>query len=101
VLKSFRGDSPVFLHFAKEKKVIKAGEDYNVDLSGAAVGRLEELLGRASVKVKRVIEDDTRDNPPEATPGNVLQEPAAPLKMPAQRPVAQAKPTAFFSILDL
>ena len=92
----------MFLHFAKEKKVIKAGEDFRFDLSGAAVSRLEELLGRASVKIKRVIEDDARDNPPEATTtGNVLQETAAPLEMLAQKPVAQAKPTAFFSILEL
>ena len=53
ILSSFNGNAPVFLHFEKEKKVIKAGEDFYVDLSGPVVGRLEDLLGKVCVKVKR------------------------------------------------
>lgn len=53
ILSSFQGDAPVFLHFDKEKKVIKAGREYWVDLSGAVAGRLIELLGQARVKIKR------------------------------------------------
>ena len=46
ILSSFNGNSPVFLHFEKEKKVIKAGENFHVNLSAPVVGRLEDLLGR-------------------------------------------------------
>jgi DNA polymerase-3 subunit alpha len=53
IMSSFKGNSPVFLHFEDEKKVIKAGEEFYVDLSGQMIGRLEELLGKARVKVKR------------------------------------------------
>jgi DNA polymerase-3 subunit alpha len=53
IVSSFSGNSPVFLHFVNEKKVIKAGEEYHVDLSGQVVGRLEDLLGKPMVKVKR------------------------------------------------
>lgn len=53
IMSSFKGNSPVFLHFEDEKKVIKAGEEFYVDLSGQMIGRLEELLGKSRVKVKR------------------------------------------------
>lgn len=53
VLSSFRGESPVFLHFEKERKVIKTGEEFHVDLSGPVVNRLQDLLGHARVKIKR------------------------------------------------
>lgn len=53
ILSSFKGSSPVFLHFENEKKVIKTGEEFCVDLSGPVAERLEDLLGRARVKVKR------------------------------------------------
>lgn len=53
ILSSFQGSSPVFLHFESEKKVIRAGEEFRVDLSGPAVARLEDFLGRARVKVRR------------------------------------------------
>ena len=42
-----------FLHFENEKKVIKTGEEFYVDLSSQMVERLEELLGKARVKIKR------------------------------------------------
>lgn len=58
VLTNFKGNSPVFLHFVQEKKVIKTGEDLQVDLSGPVVARLEELLGHARVKVKRLIDEE-------------------------------------------
>ena len=53
ILSSFKGKSPVFLHFEKEKKVIKAGEEFQVDLSGPVTGRLVDILGQARVKIKR------------------------------------------------
>lgn len=53
IMSSFKGNSPVFLHFEDEKKVIKAGEEFYVDLSGQMIGRLEDLLGKSRVKVKR------------------------------------------------
>ena len=56
VLGSFRGECPVYLHFIKERRVIKTGEEFWVDLSGPVVGRLEELLGSSGVKIKRVSE---------------------------------------------
>lgn len=55
MLGGFKGDSHVFLHFEKEKKVIKAGERFQVDLSGPVVARLRDLLGHANVKVKKKI----------------------------------------------
>ncbi len=53
ILGSFKGESPVFLHFEKEKRVIKAGQRFRVDLSGQVVVRLQDLLGHAGVKIKR------------------------------------------------
>lgn len=58
LLTNFKGKSPVFLHFVQEKKVIKTGEELHVDLSGPVVARLEELLGYARVKVKRIVEEE-------------------------------------------
>ncbi len=53
IMSSFKGNSPVFLHFENEKKVIKVGEEFYVNLSSQMAERLEELLGRARVKIKR------------------------------------------------
>jgi DNA polymerase-3 subunit alpha len=105
VLTSFRGDSPVYLHFGQEKKVIKAGEDFQVDLSGPVIARLEELLGRARVKVKRIIDEDgpstekIKVGPVETTPTDkVLREPGVPFEKP---PASRKKSGKFFSILEL
>ena len=54
VLGSFRGGCPVYLHFIKEKRVVKTGEEFWVDLSGPVVSRLEDLLGRSGIKIKRI-----------------------------------------------
>ena len=56
ILSNFRGGCPVYLHFVKERRVIKTGEEFWVDLSGPVVGRLEELLGSSGVKIKRISE---------------------------------------------
>ena len=53
ILKSFRGNSPVYLHFDREKKVLEVGENYYVDLAGPAVSRLCEILGSSCVAVRR------------------------------------------------
>jgi len=53
ILSGFRGESPVFLHFEKERKVLKAGQDFQVDLSGPVMSRLQDLLGPARVKIRR------------------------------------------------
>ena len=56
VLGSYRGECPVYLHFTKERRVVKTGEEFWVELSGPVLGRLEELLGSSGVKIKRVSE---------------------------------------------
>ncbi len=94
ILSSFQGGSPVFLHFTSEKKVIKTGEEFWVDLSGPVASRLEDLLGRAGVKVRRK---------------NTVTSGAAVVRS-NNGPVADSTPGAgkktkkkvnFFSILDL
>lgn len=111
VLASYSGDSPVFLHFAQEKKVIKAGEDLHVDLSGPIVARLEEMLGHARVKVKRLVDEDgsatgkAKERPAETTPTEqALPEPVVTgtgLEPHAPRKKAVACSGNFFSILEL
>jgi len=102
MISSFRGNSPVFLHFEKEKKVIKAGEEYHVDLSGPVVGRLEDLLGKSMVKVKR------KNNEMKAGPGKENSEKeeelaaaviASEMKADMSKPAKKARD--FFSILEL
>jgi DNA polymerase-3 subunit alpha len=112
VLASFRGNSPVFLHFVQEKKVIKASEDLQVDLSGPVVARLEELLGNARVKVKRLVDEEdsltvkAKDKLPETNPAKKAPEeplvPQARLEPPqATHPKPVILSGKFFSILEL
>ncbi|MDD4237312.1 MAG: DNA polymerase III subunit alpha [Desulfotomaculaceae bacterium] len=112
ILVNFRGDSPVFLHFGQEKKVIKAGGDLYVDLSGPAVARLEELLGHTRVKVKRIIDEDVsstekaKERTVEKTLiAQALSEPVIPQAGLEQPRVPRKKSVAhsgtFFSILEL
>ncbi|TEB11413.1 DNA polymerase III subunit alpha [Pelotomaculum sp. FP] len=112
VLSSFQGDAPVFLHFVQEKKVIKAGEEFQVDLSSPVVARLEEMLGHASVKVKRIVDEEgsssekIKERPVETTrTGTTLDEPAVPQAGLEQAHTPRKKPgtstAKFFSILEL
>jgi DNA polymerase-3 subunit alpha len=108
VLASFSGDSPVFLHLGQEKKVIKAGEDFQVDLAGPVVARLEELLGNARVKVKRIVDegvsssDRAKEVPVEtASIEQALPAPVVPQAGLAQPHASRKKSREFFSILEL
>lgn len=102
MIRSFRGNSPVFLHFEKEKKVIKAGEEYHVDLSGLVVGRLEDLLGKSMVKVKRKNNEiraglgkENIEKEEELVAAVIAADKKADLSKPAK------KALDFFSILEL
>ncbi|MFX4262013.1 OB-fold nucleic acid binding domain-containing protein [Pelotomaculum propionicicum] len=101
IMSSFKGNSPVFLHFEEEKKVIKAGEEFYVDLSGVLIGRLEELLGKARVKVKRnnnmLQLDPGRGKTVEAA-GQETMVISSEAKNPGNKKV---KKNDFFSILEL
>lgn len=98
ILGSFRGESPVFLHFEKEKKVIKAGEEYLVDLSGPVIGRLEDLLGHTRVKIKRKMGIPGMDADQKADNEAVTEQVSGP-SVPVEIPVGKTK--KFFSILEL
>jgi len=103
VLSSFKGESPVFLHFEKERKVIKVGEDFQVDLSGAAVSRLEELLGASGVKIKRtafsVTGEEGAGKPDKVGPEPHPGFPGAVNEVADRAPERKRK--RFFSILEL
>ncbi|HBC93575.1 MAG TPA: DNA polymerase III subunit alpha, partial [Pelotomaculum sp.] len=102
VLSNFQGDAPVYLHFVQEKKVIKAGAEFHVDLSGPVVARLEEMMGHARVKVKRIAEEESLKTTPADT---ILHEPVVPqdgLEQPhVSRRKAGTSAAEFFSILEL
>ncbi|MFA4884443.1 MAG: DNA polymerase III subunit alpha, partial [Desulfotomaculaceae bacterium] len=97
ILSSFHGGSPVFLHFASEKKVIKAGEEFWVDLSGPVAARLEDLLGRARVKVRRKNTINSRAAVVRSNNGPVAN--SAPVAGQARKQTK--KRVNFFSILEL
>lgn len=101
ILSSFKGESPVFLHLGKEKKVIKTGEEFWVDLAGPVVRRLEDLLGPARVKIKRDMGNSGTDADKkvsnEAGGEQVSEMPSAVQK----ENKAASKTRAFFSILEL
>ncbi|MDD2554326.1 MAG: DNA polymerase III subunit alpha, partial [Desulfotomaculaceae bacterium] len=101
IMSSFKGNSPVFLHFENEKKVIKTGEEFYVDLSGQMVERLEDLLGKAMVKIKRekntLQPGSAREKTTEAAGPEAV--PISPEKKKAED--KQVKKNEFFSILDL
>ncbi|MDD2444001.1 MAG: hypothetical protein PHS52_05835, partial [Desulfotomaculaceae bacterium] len=88
--------SPVFLHFEKEKKVIKAGEEFWVDLSGPVTGRLVDILGQARVKIKR---KETRSGRAVDEKGAIKDNGQQNLH-PSTRLIAK-KTKKFFSILEL
>lgn len=92
IMNSFKGNAPVFLHFENEKRVIRTGEEFYVDLSAPMVERLEELFGRERVRVKR-------DNNMILRPGPAEEKnyQAAGTKTGDKK----AKKDGFFSILDL
>ncbi len=96
ILGSFKGKSPVFLHFEKEKKVIKAGEEFWVDLSGPVTGRLVDILGQARVKIKR---KETRSGRAVDEKGAIKDNGQQSLN-PSTRQIAK-KTKKFFSILEL
>lgn len=101
ILSSFRGKSPVFLHFEKEKKVIKAGEEFHVDLSGPVIGRLEDLLGPAGIKIKR-----TATVPSHEDGKSAENDQTGPVAFPTdtgrkKETVQHKKNKGFFSILEL
>lgn len=100
IMGSFKGNSPVFLHFEDEKKVIKAGAEFYVDLSGQMIGRLEELLGKARVKVKR--KNNTLRTSPDQGKTHESGEPENVVTI-ADKKVGdkQVKKNEFFSILEL
>lgn len=100
IMSSFKGNSPVFLHFEDEKKVIKAGEEFYVDLSGQMIGRLEELLGKARVKVKR--KNNMLCTGPDQGKTHESEEPENTVTI-ADKKVGdkQVKKNEFFSILEL
>ena len=52
ILKSYPGESRVFLYFEKEKKLKQIPKDHWVDISGTILGELRKLLGSRNVKVK-------------------------------------------------
>lgn len=101
ILSSFKGESPVFLHLGKEKKVIKAGEEFWVDLAGPVIRRLEELLGPTRVKIKRNMgnpgTDAARKVSNEAGSEQVTETPAA----VQHENKAASKTREFFSLLEL
>lgn len=68
ILSGFKGESPVFFHFEKERKVIKAGEKFQVDLSSPAVARLQDLLGHDRVKIRKNNSKEERTTENEKTP---------------------------------
>ena len=89
---SFKGNAPVFLHFENEKKVIRTGEEFYVDLSAPMIERLEELFGRDRVRVKR-------DNNMVLQPGSDKEKNYQVAgTMTGEK---QVKRGSFFSILDL
>ncbi|MFZ5632524.1 MAG: DNA polymerase III subunit alpha [Bacillota bacterium] len=54
LLRTYSGDSKVFLYFEKEKKLKRIPRDNWVDLSGPLLGEMKKLLGSHNVKVKEV-----------------------------------------------
>jgi len=52
LLKSYPGDSRVYLYFEKEKKLKSIPRENWVDLSGPLPGEMKKLLGDSNVKVK-------------------------------------------------
>jgi len=102
ILSSYKGESPVFLHLEKEKKVIKTGEEYLVDLSGPVVQRLEELLGQNRVKTKKI--SPASAGAPEKLGGLVNNldtiEPSGAIEK-AQKKNPGKKTRIIFSLLDL
>ncbi|MDD3653858.1 MAG: DNA polymerase III subunit alpha [Desulfotomaculaceae bacterium] len=54
ILSSFKGEAPVFFHFAKENIVYKTGREFWVDLAGPAVKRLTDLVGESRLEIKRI-----------------------------------------------
>ncbi len=100
VLGSFSGESPVYLHFKKEKRVIKTGEEFWVDLSGPVLGRLEELLGKSGIKIKRVMEMQGDEDPGSHCSPVAAKASSSPARVETrERGVKKTK--NFFSILEL
>ncbi|MCL4441039.1 MAG: DNA polymerase III subunit alpha [Firmicutes bacterium] len=52
LLKTYPGDSRVFLYFEKDRKLKSISRENWVDLSGALLGEMKKLLGGPNVKVK-------------------------------------------------
>ncbi|MFZ5650482.1 MAG: DNA polymerase III subunit alpha [Bacillota bacterium] len=52
ILRSYPGESRVFLYFEKEKRLRQISKENWVDISGPALGELRKLLGSHNVKVK-------------------------------------------------
>ncbi|NLJ77272.1 MAG: DNA polymerase III subunit alpha, partial [Peptococcaceae bacterium] len=92
IMRSFKGNAPVFLHFENEKKVIRTGEEFYVDLSVPMIERLEELFGRGRVKVKRDNNMILRSGPAEEKHCQATGTKTGDKK---------AEKDGFFSILDL
>lgn len=105
ILSSFKGESPVFLHFEKERKIIKAGENFWVDLSGPVVSRLEDLLGHARVKIKSrtglSAAGKAEKDAAQAGPGPAAGPPAYIPAYDYDSERAGKKKGKFFSILEL
>lgn len=99
IMSSFKGNSPVFLHFEDEKKVIKAGEEFYVELSGPMTERLEELLGKARVKVKR--KNSVLQPVPGKEETNKAELPGTEVAHKKKKEDRQVKKNSFFSILEL
>lgn len=101
IMSSFKGNSPVFLHFENEKKVIKTGEEFYVDLSSQMVERLEELLGKARVKIKRKNSLPQPGPAEEKTAEAAGPETVSLNSKKKETKDRQIKENDFFSILDL
>lgn len=52
VLRTYPGDSTVYLYFPGDKKLARAPQDYWVDLSTPVLDELKNLLGQGNVKIK-------------------------------------------------
>ncbi len=104
ILGSFRGKSPVFLHFEKEKKVIKTGEEFHTDLSSPVLGRLQDLLGHAGVKVKRMKgiseANEVKKEDDETGKEQASSDPSG-LESPGKNAPVKKQKRKFFSILEL
>lgn len=52
LLKSYSGDFPTLLYYAKERRTVALSKEYSIEPSAELVAEIEKLLGEGSIRVK-------------------------------------------------